>query len=69
MLLINIDKANGLYNGTNLQVNDLEKKMQCGDKIFLPRMDLILSTSRLPFKFQRGQFSIFMYFAMTINKI
>ena len=31
-------------------------------------MDLVLSDSRLPFKFQRRQFLISLCFAMTINK-
>ena len=76
MLLRNIDQAKGLCNGTRLQVNHLGKNVisatvitgkNIGDKIFIPRMDLVPSNSGLPFKFQR-QFLISLCFAMTINK-
>ncbi|AET01087.2 hypothetical protein MTR_5g099270 [Medicago truncatula] len=36
--------------------------------IFIPRMNLILSDPRLPFKFRRMQFPLTLCFAMTINK-
>jgi len=39
-----------------------------GHKIFIPRMDLITSYSGLPFKFQKRQFTVYLCFAMTINK-
>jgi len=39
-----------------------------GDKIFIPRMDLVPSDLGLPFKFQIRQFPISLCFAMTINK-
>ena len=77
MLLRNIDQANGLCNGTRLQVNELGKNVisgtvitgkNIGHKIFIPRMDLISSYSGLSFKFQRRQFPISLCFAMTINK-
>jgi len=77
MLLRNIDQANGLCNGTRLQVNDLGKNVisatiiigkNVGDKIFIPRMNLTPSDSSIPFKFQRRQFPISLCFAMTINK-
>jgi len=60
MLLRNIDQAKGLCNGTRLQVNHLGKKVisatviigqNIGDKDFIPRVDLVPSDSRLPFKF------------------
>ncbi|RYR69141.1 hypothetical protein Ahy_A03g015674 isoform B [Arachis hypogaea] len=38
-----------------------------GDKVYIPRMNLIPSDLRLPFKFQRRQFSLTVCFAMTIN--
>jgi len=50
MLLRNIDQANGLCNGTKLQVNELGKNVigatiitgkNIGHKILIPRMDLI----------------------------
>ena len=77
MLLRNIDQAKGLCNGTRLQVNHLGKNVisatvitgkNIGDRIFIPRMDLVPSDSGLPFKFQGRQFPISLYFAMTINK-
>ena len=77
MLLRNIDQANGLCNGTRLQVIDLKKNVisavviigtNIGEKIFIPRMNLIPSNAGMPFKFQRRQFPIALYFAMTINK-
>ena len=36
--------------------------------LFLPRMTLTPLNARIPFKFQRRQFSIVVSFAMTINK-
>jgi len=65
MFLRNIDQAKGLCNGTRLQVNHLGKNVisatvitgkNVGDKIFIPRMDLVPSDSGLPFKFQRREF-------------
>jgi len=58
MLLRSIDQANGLCNGTRLQVNELEKNVigatvvtdkNIGHKILIPRMDFIPSDSALPF--------------------
>lgn len=77
MLMRNIDEANGLCNGTRLLVNELFKNVigvtvitekNIGDKIYIPRMKLIPSDPRFPFKFQRRQFPISVCFAMTINK-
>ncbi|XP_068477169.1 uncharacterized protein [Phaseolus vulgaris] len=77
MLLRNIDQANGLCNGTRLQVIHLGKKVigakvitgiNIGDNIFIPRMNLTRTESGLPFKFKRRQFPISLCFAMTINK-
>ncbi|XP_027938803.1 ATP-dependent DNA helicase RRM3-like [Vigna unguiculata] len=77
MLLRNIDQAKGICNGTRLQVNHLGKNVisatvitgkNIGDKIFIPRMDLVPSDLGLPFKFQRRQFPISLCFAMMINK-
>ena len=62
MLLRNINQANGLCNGTRLQVNHLSKNINSstviigktiGEKIFIPRMNLIPSDSGFSFKFQR----------------
>jgi len=77
MLLRNIDQANGLCNGTRLQVTHLGKNVigakvitgkNIGDQIFIPRMNLTPFETGLPFKFQRRKFPISLCFAMTINK-
>ncbi|XP_057744719.1 uncharacterized protein LOC130962534 [Arachis stenosperma] len=77
ILLRNIDPAGGLCNGTRLIVRDLGTNVigaeivsgsHIGDKVFIPRMNLIPSDAGIPFKFQRRQFPINFYFAMTINK-
>jgi ATP-dependent DNA helicase PIF1 len=39
-----------------------------GDKVLIPRMNLIPSDPGLPFKFERRQFPLVTCFAMTINK-
>jgi len=55
------DQAKGLCNDIKLQVNHLRKNVisatlitgkNIGDKIFIPRMDLVPSDSELPLKFQ-----------------
>ncbi|XP_016178966.1 ATP-dependent DNA helicase PIF1-like [Arachis ipaensis] len=77
MLLRNIDQTLGLCNGTRLIVNELGCNeigvtvvtgRNIGDKVYIPRMNLIPSNSGLPFKFQRRQFPLTVCFAMTINK-
>ncbi|KEH33244.1 PIF1-like helicase [Medicago truncatula] len=77
MLMRNIDRANGLCNGTRLTVTHLGKSMiaatvitgkRAGTNVFIPRMNLIPSDPGLPFKFMRRQFPLTFYFAMTINK-
>ncbi|XP_015937137.3 uncharacterized protein LOC107462960 [Arachis duranensis] len=77
ILLRNIDPAGGLCNGTRLIVRDLGTNVigaeivsgsHIGDKVFIPRMNLISSDAGIPFKFQRRQFPINLCFAMTINK-
>jgi len=77
MLLRNIDQANGLFNGTRLQVIHLGKNVivakvitgkNIGVNILIPRMNLTPSELGLPFKFQRRQFPISLCFVMTINK-
>ncbi|XP_057760662.1 uncharacterized protein LOC130981039 [Arachis stenosperma] len=77
ILLRNIDPAGGLCNGTRLIVCDLGRNVisaeivsgsNIGDRVYIPRMNLIPSDASIPFKFQRRQFPISLSFAMTINK-
>jgi ATP-dependent DNA helicase PIF1 len=77
MLMRNIDQAGGLCNGTRLMINVLGKNLisatvltgtNIGDKVLIPRMNLIPSDPGLPFKFERRQFPLVTCFAMTINK-
>ena len=77
MLLRNIDQFSGLCNGTRLMITQLgthvvEAKVisgsNIGQKVFIARMTLTPSDSRLPFKFQRRQYPLTVLFAMTIDK-
>ncbi|XP_042027196.1 uncharacterized protein LOC121774371 [Salvia splendens] len=77
MLLRNIDHSNGLCNGTRLVITRLGDYVlegqvlgghNVGHKVLIPRMSLIPSDPRLPFKFQRRQFPLAVSYAMTINK-
>jgi len=77
MLLRNIDQRAGLCNGTRLIITRMGKFVlegkvisgsNIGEKVFIPRLSLIPSDVRIPFKFQRRQFPIAVSFAMTINK-
>ncbi|XP_047949496.1 uncharacterized protein LOC125195385 [Salvia hispanica] len=77
MLLRNIDHSNGLCNGTRLLITRLGDYVleaqvlaghNVGHKVLIPRMSLIPSDPRLPFKLQRRQFPVAVSYAMTINK-
>ncbi|XP_022014328.1 ATP-dependent DNA helicase PIF1-like [Helianthus annuus] len=77
MLLRNIDQQNGLCNGTCLQITRLGKRVieaeilsggNVGSRTYIPRISMIPSDKKIPFKFQRRQFPITVCFAMTINK-
>jgi len=77
MLLRNLDPTVGLCNGTRLIVTKMDryvleakviKRSNVGDVVYIPRLSLSPSDTRIPFKFQRRQFPIFVSFAMTITK-
>ncbi|XP_022019618.1 uncharacterized protein LOC110919663 [Helianthus annuus] len=77
LLLRNIDQQNGLCNGTRLQITRLGKRVieaeilsgsNVGSRTYIPRISMIPSDKKIPFKFQRRQFPITVCFAMTINK-
>jgi ATP-dependent DNA helicase PIF1 len=77
MLMRNMLPTSGLCNGTRLIITRLgtyvvEARIitgsNIGDKVFIPKLSLIPSDKRLPFKFQRLQFPLTVSFAMTINK-
>ncbi|KEH40678.1 PIF1-like helicase [Medicago truncatula] len=78
MLLRNIDQAKGLCNDTRLQVNQFENNYtiiataitgkSIGERLLIPRIDLVPSNSSYPFRFSRRQFPISLCFGMTLNK-
>ena len=60
MLIRNIDQATGLFNRTRLTVDNLWKNFNgatviaeknVGEKVIIPRMNLVPSDPKLPFKF------------------
>lgn len=79
MLLSNLDPSNSLYNGRkmickgfNKNVMDVERTSgHCATKhAFLPRIQFSPpKMEEYSFKFIRKQFSVYLYFAMTINKV
>lgn len=77
MVLRNLDPTEGLCNGTRLQITHLGKHLlqakiitgtQVGEKVFLHRILIEPSDTKLPFKMRRRQFPLKVAFAMTINK-
>lgn len=77
ILMRNIDLSSGLCNGTRLIVVELGVNIigaivttgnHAGDKVYIPRMNLVSSDNNIPVKFQRHQFPLAVCFAMTINK-
>ncbi|XP_022028245.1 uncharacterized protein LOC110929395 [Helianthus annuus] len=64
MLLRNIDPQNGLCNGTRLQITRLGKRVieaeilsgsNVGSRTYIPRISMIPSNKKIPFKFQQSQ--------------
>ncbi|KAF8097471.1 hypothetical protein N665_0288s0004 [Sinapis alba] len=77
MILRNIDPNEGLCNGTRLQITHLANHIlqakvitgtRVGEKVFLHRVLLTPTDSKLPFKIRHRQFPLKVAFAMTINK-
>jgi ATP-dependent DNA helicase PIF1 len=77
VLLRNLDPLHGLCNGTRMRVEAMSQRIitakilngsHVGTIALIPRIDLIPSDTRLPFKLKRRQFPIRLAFAMTINK-
>ncbi|XP_048613323.1 ATP-dependent DNA helicase PIF1-like [Brassica napus] len=77
MLLRNIDPDVGLCNGTRLQITQLANHIigarvitgkRVGEKVFLHRILITPTDTKLPFKMRRRQFPLKVAFAMTINK-
>ncbi|XP_022003337.1 uncharacterized protein LOC110900779 [Helianthus annuus] len=74
MLLRNIDQQNGLCNGTRLRITKLYKRVieaeiisggNIGTRTFIPRISLTPSDKRIPIKFQRRQFPLNLYVALS----
>ncbi|XP_035836020.1 uncharacterized protein LOC110888601 [Helianthus annuus] len=74
MLLRNIDQQNGLCNGTRLQITRLGKRVieaeilsgsNVGSRTYIPRISMIPSDKKMPFTFQRRQFPITLYVALS----
>ena len=77
ILLRNIDQTLGLCNGTRLVITKMGAYVpeaqvisgrHIGHKVFIPWLSLMPSDKSILFNFQRRQFSLFVLFAMTINK-
>lgn len=77
MILRNIDPEEGLCNGTRLQITQLANHIlqakvitgtRVGEIVWLHRMLITPSDTKLPFKMRRRQFPLKVAFAMTINK-
>lgn len=77
MILRNLEPNEGLCNGTRLQITQMsthivEAKVitgtKVGERVFLHRVLITPTETKLPFKMRRRQFPLKVAFAMTINK-
>lgn len=79
VLLRNLDVRDGLCNGTRLIITRLAQFYlnaevlsnngeRTGRHVLIPRIDLTIQDSNLPFSFKRRQFPVRLAYAMTINK-
>jgi ATP-dependent DNA helicase PIF1 len=77
ILLRNLNTRAGLCNGTRLIIREMKnnvidahilKGKRLGQRVFIPRVDLIPTEDEFPITIRRRQFPIRPAFAMTINK-
>ncbi|KAF8050471.1 hypothetical protein N665_1961s0003 [Sinapis alba] len=77
MVLRNVDPPEGLMIGTRLQITQLMEFMvaakiitrsKVGKTVYIPRLLITPSDTRLPFKMRRRQLPLAVAFAITINK-
>lgn len=77
MLIRNINSVAGLMNGTRLQIIELFDFMvgarvitgrEVGKIVYIPRISITPSDTKLPFKMRRRQLPLAVAFAITINK-
>ena len=77
MLLRNLNRSEGLCNGTRLKIVKMNTRyieaeiitwFTAGHTVFLPRIPLTSSDSSLPFVLKRTQYPIRLSYAMTIEK-